>query len=283
MTEVDWLELWRELVTRSTRPKTEKRLVERYKAHARKRTERSDPLLDFVLKEMDERDTVVEIGPGTGRWTIPLAKKVKSLTAIEPTSGMVDMLKENIANAGLDNVEILSQTWEESSPSVHDIVICAHGMYGSPDLSGFVRKMDRFARKGCYLALRLPPADGIMAELSLKMYGCRHDSPDAVIAWNALYTMGINANVLVEKGMESWVNDTLDDAFIRAKRHLSLEESGTRYDDLICSTLKRRLSFSDGAYSWPDGMRSALLWWYPGQNNDSTAGYALDSASGEVN
>jgi len=261
MKEIDWLELWCELVTRNTRPKTDKRLVERYRAHSRKRTERLDPLLEVVLKEMDERDAVIEIGPGTGRWTIPVAKRVRSVTAIEPSAGMVDILRENLNHAGFHNVEILSQTWEDASPSIHDAVMCSHGMYGSPDLAAFVRKMERFAHKSCWLALRLPPGNGIMAELSLKIHGCRHDSPDAVIAWNALYALGIHANVLVEEGMENWVNDTLDDAFSRAKRHLRLETDETKYDDLIYSTLRRRLSLSNGVYIWPDGMRSALLRW----------------------
>jgi SAM-dependent methyltransferase len=262
MKEVDWLELWRELVTRNFKPTTE-RLVERYKAKAQKRTERPDDLLDFILEEIDVRDTLVDIGPGTGRWTIPLAKTIKSVTAIEPTSAMVDMLRENLDSAGLGNVDILSQTWEDATPSIHDIAVCAHGMYDSPDLAAFVRKMERFSRKRCYLAVRLPPADGIMAELSLKVYGCQHDSPDAVIAYNALYTMGIHANVLVENGMVNWVNATLEDAFNRARRHLRLETSGTIYDELIYSALNRRLSFFKGVYSWPDGMRSALLWWSP--------------------
>jgi len=267
MKEVDWLELWRELVMRSSRPKKKRKMVERYKAHSRKRTERPDPLLDFILKETDVQDTVIDIGPGTGRWTIPLAKTIKSVTAIEPTSGMTDILRENIGNAGLGNVDIFSQTWEDASPAIHDIVLCAHAMYGSPDLATFVRKMESFSRKRCYLALRLPPADGIMAELSFKIYGCRHDSPDAVIAYNALYTMGIHANVLVENGMANWANDTLEDAFNRARRHLRLGTSATTtYDELIYSTLNRRLSFSNGVYSWPDGMRSALLWWNPHHN-----------------
>jgi SAM-dependent methyltransferase len=261
MNEVDWLELWRELVMRTFRPETG-RMVEKFKAHAQKRMERPDPLLDFIRKEINAQDTVVEIGPGTGRWTIPLAKTIKSVTAIEPTAAMADILRENIGNAGLDNVDIISQTWEEASLSIHDIAICAHGMYGSPDLAEFVRKMERFARKKCYMAVRLPPADGIMGDLSLNIYGSRHDSPDAVIAYNALYSMGIYANVLVENGSVNWVNATREDAFRRAKKHLHLEASGT-YDEMIHSTLNRRLSFSDGVYSWPDGMRSALLWWTP--------------------
>ncbi|OPY76133.1 MAG: 16S ribosomal RNA methyltransferase KsgA/Dim1 family protein [Syntrophorhabdus sp. PtaU1.Bin153] len=264
MPEINWLELWHSLVTRSSHPKAQKaeRLIKRYTTHAQKRTERQDPLLDFILREIDITDTVVEIGSGTGRWTIPLAKTVKSVTAIEPTSGMADMLRENIRNAGLTNIDILSQTWQDASPQIYDNVICAHGMYGTPDLAMFVRKMERFSRKSCYMAMRMPPADGILGELSLEIYGCRHDSPDAVIAYNALYTMGIYSNVLVENDIVNWVNTTLEDAFHRAKKHLHLEASGA-YDELIYSTLNRRLSFSDGVYSWPDGMRSALLWWYP--------------------
>lgn len=265
MNEINWLELWRDLVMRSSHPKAETagRLVNRYKARARKRTERPDPLLDFILEEIDAPDTVIDIGPGTGRWTIPLARAVKSVTAIEPVPAMVDILKENIGNAGLSNVDILSQTWEEASPQIHDNVICAHGMYSSPDLVMFVRKMERFSRKRCCLAMRMPPADGILGELSLEIYGCRHDSPDAVIAYNALYAMGIHANVLVENDIANWADATLEEAFRRAKKHLHLEASGA-YDELIYSTLRRRLSFSNGVYLWPDGMRSALLWWCPG-------------------
>ena len=260
--EIDWLELWRELVTRKLHPKTEK-LVERYKAHGQKQKERPDTLLDFVLKEINAHDTAIDIGAGTGRWTIPLSQKIKSVTAVEPTSGMAEMLKENLDNAGLRNVEVLSQTWEDATPSMHDIVVCAHGMYASADLAAFVRKMERFSRKQCCLAIRLPPADGILSELSLKIYGCRHDSPDAVIAYNALYTMGIHVNLLVEKSIVNWVNETVEDAFIRTKRHLRLDTSETAFDDLIYFTLHRRLTFSDGVYTWPDGMRSALLWWSP--------------------
>lgn len=266
MKEVDWLALWRELVARNSQPK-EERLVKRYEAHARKRMERPDPLLNFVLEEVAGQDTSIDIGPGNGRWTIPLAKTVRRVTAIEPNSSMVEILKENLDNAGLDNVDIISQTWEDAIPSMHDIVLCAHGMYGSPDLAAFVGKMERFSRKRCYLALRLPPADGIMAELSLKIHGCRHDSPNAVIAYNALYDMGIHANVLVDNEMVYWVDTTLEDAFKRAKRHLRLETSETTHDKLINSTLTRRLSFSKSVSVWPDGMRSALLWWSLGHRD----------------
>jgi hypothetical protein len=122
--------------------------------------------------------------------------------------------------------------------------------------------MEQNTRKTCYLAVRLPPADGVIGELSMKISGHWHDSPDAIIAYNAFYTMGIYANVMVETGIVNWVNETFDEAFVRAKRHLQLENSSA-HDILIHETLEKRLKHIDGSYIWPDGMRSALLWWSP--------------------
>ena len=259
--EMDWLDLWRELVITTSHPRDSK-LVSRYEAHSRKREERCDPLLDLVLESIDSETTIVDIGAGSGRWTIPLAKIARTATAIEPSIAMANMLRENLASAGVGNVEIVESSWEEAVVKSHDIIVCAHAMYASPDLRAFVRKVEQYAKKSCYLALRLPSANGIIGELSLSIYGHRHDSPNAIVAYNALYAMGIYANVLVENNTSQWTDDTLEQAFARAKRHLHLGSSNT-YDNLIRETLSRRLNLINNAYLWPDGMRSALLWWSP--------------------
>ena len=53
-----------------------------------------------------------------------------------------------------------------------------------------------------------------------------------------------------------------DEALSRAKRHLNVSTT-SEYDDLIRETLNRRLTFHDGIYIWPDGMRAVLFWWHP--------------------
>lgn len=122
--------------------------------------------------------------------------------------------------------------------------------------------MERRARKRCYLALRLPLYNGIIGELCLAIRGHRHDSPNAIIAYNALYSMGIYTNVLMEEGVYRWTDSSFEDAFARARRHLHLGSS-TAHDALVRDTLARRLTCADGIYTWPDGMLSALLWWNP--------------------
>jgi SAM-dependent methyltransferase len=259
--ETDWLKLWRELVLAGP-PTSNSELAKRYKVHARKRDERPDQLLDFILREIDGDTTVLDIGAGSGRWTIPLAKIAKTVTAVEPSSAMVDNLRRNIASAKLNNIQITQSSWEGAIVKPHDITICAHAMYSSPDLASFVRKIERYTTRTCYLAIRLPPSDGIIGELSLSIYGHHHDSPNAIIAYNALYSVCIYANVLVESDIYRWTDNTFEEAFARAKRHLRLQSSIT-YDTLIRDTLAKRLSLLNNCYVWPDGMRSALLWWSP--------------------
>jgi 2-polyprenyl-3-methyl-5-hydroxy-6-metoxy-1,4-benzoquinol methylase len=257
--ESNWLQLWRELVAREGKPLPGE-IANRYKSHKRTKTERHDDLLDFVLGRIGSEDTVLDIGAGTGRWTIPIARVANNVTALEPSADMLKILGENVDAAQLDNIQIKSCLWEKAVVNPHDIVVCAHALYLSADYSFFVRKMEQSSRKTCYLALRLPPCDGIISELSYSIYGCRHDSPNAIVAYNALYSMGIYVNILVEGGIKRWENDTLDEAFIRAKKHLYLNECST-YDKLIRDKLESRLSISNNRYIWPDGMRSALLWW----------------------
>jgi FkbM family methyltransferase len=258
--KIDWLELWRELILAN--PHTpDSGPIKRYKAHSHQKRERPDPLLDLILQSVDSNVTVLDIGAGNGRWTVPLAQRAKVVTAIEPDREMVEILQDNIQSS-LVNIQIMQSSWEESQAEIHDIVVCAHAMYSSPDFAAFVHKMEQHARKTCYLAIRLPPADGIIAELTNTIYGRIYDSANAVIAYNALYSLGIYANVLVENEIYPWVNNTFEEAFLRAKRHLHLERTDT-YDQLIRDTLSRRLNPTNNVYIWPDGMRSALLWWNP--------------------
>jgi 2-polyprenyl-3-methyl-5-hydroxy-6-metoxy-1,4-benzoquinol methylase len=261
MIETNWLDVWNR-VSISTRHTEEKQKVSRGRNHFRKDSpERPDPLLDYVLQNLNSRQTFMDIGAGSGRWTIPAAKIVRSATAIEPSDSMLEMLRERISREKLDNISIIQARWEEASIEPHDIIACTHAIYETTDFAAFVRKMEQNARHRCYLVLRLPPYDGIIGELSLKIYGHPYDSPNAIIAYNALYSLGIYANVVMENNMHNWTDATFEEAFFRAKRHLNLESSSTEYDELIRGTLKRRLTLADGHYIWPDGMRSALLWW----------------------
>ncbi len=269
--EPDYLELWRDLSSRRSKGDASsfsyfdnRQRAEAFdSASRRKNRDRNDPLLEFVKSDLKAEDTVLDIGAGTGRWSVPIAAVVSRVTAVEPAAAMAGVLSAHARDSGvLKKIDVVSSTWEAADVPVCDVALCFHAVYASHDLAAFVRKMEKHARRRCYLGVRHFYVDGIMQELSARIRGTLHDSPDFVVAYNALYQIGIYANVLMEDFRQTWTDATLDSAFVRAKRHLHIEDDAA-YDELVRGTLERRLERDEDLYRWPDQMATALIWWKP--------------------
>ncbi len=267
----NWEALWRELSLRfrqPTRGAGKRKDPWRERAFSfdasvkRRQAEGKDPLVEALVDKLLPTDKVVDIGAGTGRWAIPLAGAATMVTAIEPSAVMVDILKENAAAAGVTNITAVSASWEDTTVEPHDVALSSHSVYASPDLPGFIHKMESLARRVCVLVLRVPRHDGIIGKLSQRIYGQWHDSPNFVIAYNILLGMGIYPDVLMESRVRPWTDDTPEEAFARAKKHLRLRDSDV-HDSIIREVLRSELKAQDGGWVWPDGMRSAMIWWKP--------------------
>ncbi len=266
MVSTDWAKLWEELASRDIQAtfEGEAQMVKRWRQVARQLDsgERGlpDVLLDHLLKRLTPEMAVLDIGAGIGRWTLPIARVVRRVTAVEPLAGMRQVLWERAAAKGVTNLEVVDIPWLKAEIPQHDVAIAAHATYTTTDLLCFVRKMDASARRTCYLALRVPAHDGIIGELSERLRGRWHDSPNFIVGYNLLLSAGFYGSVVMEpRPVRFWTDATLGQAVARAKRHLHLEDSS--HDGVIRDVLSRRLCFVDGAYRWPDNMRSALIWW----------------------
>ena len=266
MVSTDWAKLWQELASTDIQAsfEGEAQMVERWRRVARQLDSGGrglpDPLLDYILGRLTPEMSVLDIGAGIGRWTLPIARAVRCVTAVEPLAGMRQVLVERAASHGITNLEVVDDPWLEAEMSPHDVAIAAHATYTTPDLLRFARKMDASARRSCYLALRVPAHDGVIGELSERLRGRWHDSPNFIVGYNLLLSAGFCGNVLMEpRPVRYWTDATLDEAVARAKRHLHLEDASQ--DAAIREVLSRRLQFVDGVYRWPDCMRSALIWW----------------------
>ena len=140
-----------------------------------------------------------------------------------------------------------------------DVAIAVHATYTTPDLLGFVTKMEAIAQR-CYLVLRVPAHDGLIGELSALVHHQWHDSPNFIVAYNLLLAAGRYPDVLMEPApTRHWQDPSLEAALARAKRHLKLADA--RHDEQIRTLLAQKLARIDGAYRWPDRMRSALIRW----------------------
>ena len=266
MVSTDWAKLWQELASSDIQAsfEGEAQMIERWRRVARQldtgERDLPDVLLDHILGRLTPETAVLDIGAGIGRWTLPIARIVRRVTAVEPLAGMRQVLVERAAANGITNLEVVGIPWLKAEVALHDVAIAAHATYTTTDLLHFVRKMDASARRTCYLALRMPAHDGVIGELSERLRGRWHDSPNLIVGYNLLLSAGFYGNVLMEpRPLRFWTDASVDEAVARAKRHLHLEDASQ--DAAIREVLSRRLQFIDGAYRWPDGMRSGLIWW----------------------
>lgn len=265
-TEPDWAELWRQLVEESARhgreftsPEKSARYLERLKGGPL-RGER-DPLVELVAQTLATDSTVLDIGAAGGRWSVALAKVARSVTAVEPSRQLAAALRVHAEQGGVDNIRIIESTWEECEVEPHDVVLNSHAMYGTPDLVALIESMQRVARQHCVMAMRIYSHDGAMGELARRWRGHPHDSPNFHIGYNVLLSMGICAHVRVGDRVRHWVDDSLELALVRAKRHLYLDPEDATQDQQVLDVLREHLVEREGRLHWPDETRTALLWW----------------------
>ena len=267
MTTTDWAELWRELASRDIQASDEgaAQMVERWRGVARKldsgEKQDPDPLLDHVLGRVTAEMTVLDVGAGIGRWTLPMARRVRRVTAVEPLQGMRQVLLEACDGAG---------NRQPGRPG-HPV---AHGPGAAPR-----RGRGRPRHLHDHGPARLCPQDGderpseLLSRAPVPRARRNHRGvvPSAstgagtiapTSSWGIICCSraGFHPNVLMEPtAVRRWTDPTLEAAAARAKRHLHVDDD--RHDAMIREVLHRRLVCADGIYRWPDGMRSALIWW----------------------
>lgn len=276
-TLTNWTRLWKELSEIQNRAfgrkeqNTEddfwKNKAKSFDKMVDERWEKPDSSRDFMIRTLKDNpgSTLLDIGAGTGKWSILVSPHAAKVTAFEPSLSMQEVLKEKIQDQGITNIDIITGTWPEDDVLPHDYVLASHSMYGAGDFTAFVDKMIHTAKKACILLLRAPYADAVMAEAAQKVFGQPYDSPNFQIAYNILLGMDIYPDVIMEAdgSWPGWANDTFEQALEEMKSRMDLTDNNA-YDGFLSDLLNANLTIKDDKVVWPSGNRSALVYWEVG-------------------
>lgn len=272
-TITDWEVLWKELY--EIKKESQKSSIEtpgnndywqkkarEFDANVQKRWQTPDSSRDTILKILEPGSTLLDIGAGTGSWSVLFSNILKRVTALEPSSAMREILIEKIQREKIKNIEVVEASWPDADPGMFDYTFCSHAMYGTPDFRGFVQQMIDHTRKMCFLLIRAPSQDGLITEAFKEVWGQPYDSPNFIIAYNILMKMGIIADVCMEVSSREFflTSPSLDDAFVELKSRIGLQNDPS-HDAFLHDLLLRRLVKKDGQYYWPGTCPSALVYW----------------------
>jgi 16S rRNA (adenine1518-N6/adenine1519-N6)-dimethyltransferase len=128
------------------------------------------------LAGFEPSDRVVEIGPGRGALTIPLAHRVREVIAVEKDEHLAKTLREALDRAGVHNVAVVAQDvlrWDfgSISPQSSPIHVIGNLPYNisSPFLEKLIHNRDRLGR--AVLMFQREVADRLTASAGGKTYG----------------------------------------------------------------------------------------------------------------
>lgn len=212
----DWNEVWR---THRAQKKLQER---RDPTHWDKRADdftkavaRGDYVDQFLnLCEIAPTESVLDIGAAAGTLAVPLASRVKSITALEPSTVMRELLAERCRKEGIENIRIVAGRWEddwnELGIGMHDVVIASRSLIVD-DLAQAVAKLRRHARRRVYISTLV--GDGPF-DRHVVMGAGREFTPglDYVVVLNYLRQIGIFARLTFTVHHESRIFPTLDKA-----------------------------------------------------------------------
>lgn len=236
---------------------------------------------EFTLKQvetliLDSNDTVLDIGCGIGRLTLPVAKRVKKVTALDISDKMLDLCKKNTQEAGLDNVDFKIVDWNSveigKDIEKHDVAFASRTVA----LTDII-KLNNIAKKYAFVLsfAEYPSLRDIQLEMLEGIRGIKKRKVDKVkdrmfgynVTFNILYDLGIDPMVnVVEDGFER-IYESKEAAYLDLK-HVIVEFGEdcvlTEEEETIFkNNIDKYLSLENGKYKFSRKTKTYIIGWKP--------------------
>jgi SAM-dependent methyltransferase len=271
---VDWNQIWKDafLASRLTSENyydNEERaksydMSENIWADGKKRSADLDP---------DPSWSVLDIGSGPGILTVPLAHRVRQVTAIEPSIHMISCMKGHLDRESLTNVRIINSRWEDVSADeleAHDLVIASYSL-SVEDIQEALLKMNHLAKKRVilYWFAGTTNWERIRADLFPQVYGRKPvHYPKCNVIYNLLYDLGLYPDVeVLHETSFSREYPEYDQALFYLRSTLSLFDED--HDDLLHKYIEDHWRRDDGSLFMDDKTTYVKLSWRPGDVDEN--------------
>jgi SAM-dependent methyltransferase len=221
--------------------------------------------VEFVVSQfaVDNHTSILDIGSGTGRLAVPLARVVYRVTAVDPAEGMLDRLRENAFKQDLNNITCINKKWEEVIPDeigVHDIVVAAYSL-DMPDLKSALYKMSEAAGRAVCIFWFAGGETLSNENLWPRLFGEPYiPFPDHIYPVNILYQLGIYPDIkIVDHETVQYYSD-IEDAVRSYQMNYAVDTSEAM--DILREHLLSVLIQKDGEAYIRRPMKSAVIWWH---------------------
>ena len=270
---INWNELWKAIYINSPERLDKSRdpaaAWDRRAAAYRRvtRGEKEATRLELEILNLQGGETVLDVGAGTGRLAVPIAMTAAHVTALDPSEGMLNVLRERMAAEGLTNYSCVKMRWEDAvigrEIEPPDLVIAAFSL-GFYDLAAALEKLDSAATRAVHLfwhagEWRGPEEMALYRAVFGEEATMRKGYPDYIFPVNILHDAGIYPNVRIYNAVWETVYDSPEEA---ARTWVAMHNP--RMEDLSpVRDYFARVLYRDEAGKYVETTRrpTAAVWW----------------------
>jgi SAM-dependent methyltransferase len=219
--------------------------------------------LPIILERGAGARSFLDIGSGPGTLAVPLAKAGKSVTALDSSTAMIDILKEEIKKKGLKRLRTVNAAWgADLKLKDHDAVLCSNVPALVKETPGFLAEAIALARKYVFIIEGADPgADKFYYKELYPLLFNRKFGPrsDYITTYTRLHSMGIYANVeVIEYDFDQPFTD-MEEAVMFWKEYLGIVTG--EHDRELEKYLKKKLVKRGKGLLAKFHKKSAIMWW----------------------
>jgi SAM-dependent methyltransferase len=238
-----------------------------------------EPALDVLRSLARPSERWLDLGAGGGRYALPLALAVREVCAVEPSAGMLEVLREGAAAHGIPNVRVLAGRWPESAGEAGraDISLMAHVGYDIEHVGPFLDAMEAATVRLCVAVM----GEGAMTTAAALFWQPVHGEPRVALpALPELLAVLVARGRLPEVAIvprQAPTFESLDDLLTMVRRQLWVRPGSPRDERLVALAREVAERLPDGTWRLESGStRIGIVTWSPldGEADPLAAGQA---------
>ena len=224
-----------------------------------------DEALNKLFAALGSGTEVLDVGGGAGRFALPLATRAQRVTVVERSADSVELLKTRAAEAGITNITVINEPWEDAKAPKADMVLCSLVLHHVMEVAPFVEKLQQYATDKV-VVLEMGETPGSMDRpFHERVYGSAPTPlPGLSKVMGLLWSMDIYPDVEMVTPETVIVESDRGAALEQLRRRLAVQE-GTEQDDRL------RTAADELLVETPNGVtvrgvaprRQAIITWRP--------------------
>jgi SAM-dependent methyltransferase len=215
------------------------------------------------LMEVQPEWTVFDMACGGGTLAIPLAAKVRRVTAVDFSKNMLSIVERRCRENGIANIVTILGRWEDDWKALgigeHDIAIASRSLH-EENASRCIQKLNEVAKRQVWISAAVGhgPFDARLCEFAGRT--CEIGS-EYIYYYNILHRLGIRANVafVEENHRNGW--ETREEAF--EDQRWMFHGMTSDEEERVKQYLDQNLIRQNGQWRLPYERRChwAVMWW----------------------